>query len=393
MNPFISIIDWTLFLLALSTVLYMVHFGIASLFYKHDRYPNATKKASFLILVPSYAEDQVIETTVMSLLDQDYDKKNYDIVVISDHMKEITNFRLAQYPIYLSLPRFKEGDSSKAKSLSYAMKNLPTMKHYDMVIVLDADNMVNDDFLQGINNAFQAGIRIIQAHRVAKNRNTTSAMLDACFEEINNSIFRKGHVQRGYSASLIGSGIAFEFDWFRKNVKKVFTVGEDKEFEALLLRQGIYIEYLDDVLVYDEKTQKADNFNKQRRRWMASQFQALGQNIGNLPMALLKRQSDYVDKIIQWMLIPRTLLMFIIMVMCLVLPFFSGVAASKWYFLGALVMFTFAACLPDYLVTKEFKHTFVYGAPKIMFGAVLNLLHLNTAKNKFEHTEHNITRR
>lgn len=393
MNIYLSIIDWTIFIITSCTVLYMLYFAIGSLLYKHDRYPYATKKARFLVLIPAYAEDKVIETTIMSLLDQSYAKKDYDIVVISDHMSELTNFKLAQYPINLILPKFSEGESSKAKALNYAMKNLPNLKHFDMVIVLDADNQVDDDFLEGMNNAFQAGIHIIQAHRVSKNINTSSALLDACFEEINNSIFRKGHVYWEYSASLVGSGIGFKYEWFRENVTKVFTSGEDKEFEALLLRQGNYVEYLDDVKVYDEKTQKAENFNKQRRRWMAAQWSALRHNIKNVPLAILEHQYDYIDKIIQWMLIPRTLLMGIIFVMCVILPFFSGVAASKWYIMGALVVFIYAMCLPDYLIDKDFKYKFLRGVPNVMWGAVTNLFHLKGQEKKFEHTEHNITTR
>lgn len=391
MNIYLSIIDWALFLFTACTVLYMLYFAIGSLLYKHDRYPYALKKARFLILIPAYAEDKVIETTIMSLLDQTYAKKDYDVMVISDHMSELTNFKLAQYPIHLVLPKFPEGESSKAKALNFAMKNLPGLRHYDMVIVLDADNQVDEDFLEGMNNAFQAGIHIIQAHRVSKNINTSSALLDACFEEINNSIFRKGHVYWEYSSALVGSGIGFKYEWFRENVTKVFTTGEDKEFEALLLRQGNYVEYLDDVKVYDEKTQKAENFNKQRRRWMAAQLAALRHNIKNLPMAFLEHQYDYIDKVIQWMLIPRTLLMGIILVMCIILPFFSGVAASKWYIMGAVVVFIYAMCLPDYLITPDFKYKFMRGVPNVMWGAVTNLFHLKGADKKFEHTEHSIT--
>lgn len=385
----IRILDWLLFLIIGGTVLYMFRFALGALFYRNDRYAYAEKKGRFLILIPAYAEDRVIESTVMSAIDQDYPRKEFDVVVISDHMEEMTNFRLAQYPITLILPHFKEGESSKARSLNYAIKHMPNFKHYDMVVVLDADNMVNENFLTSLNNAWQAGIKIVQAHRISKNRNTPSALLDACFEEINNSIFRKGHVQKGYSSALVGSGIGFEYNWFRENVRRVFTSGEDKEFEALILQQGLFIEYLDDVIVYDEKTQKTKNFNTQRRRWMAAQLEALRNNILHLPKAIFTNQRDYADKIIQWMLIPRIILMGIIGLMCVVWPFFSGIAAIKWYLMGAFVLFIFAMCLPDYLVDKNFNKA-VYAVPRIMFGALLNLFHLRGQSRKFLHTEHTI---
>lgn len=104
-----------------------------------------------------------------------------------------------------------------------------------------------------MNDALDSGIQAVQAHRTAKNRDTDTAVLDAASEEVNNSIFRRGHVALGFSSALIGSGMAFDYKWFRENIACCTTSGEDKELEALLLRQGIYIDYLDDVRVLDER--------------------------------------------------------------------------------------------------------------------------------------------
>ena len=85
-------------------------------------------------------------------------------------------------------------------------------------------------------------------------------------EEVNNSIFRRGHVRLGLSSALIGSGMVFNYQWFHDNVKYLSTAGEDKELEVLLLKQRIFIEFLDEVYVYDEKTQEEKGFYTQRRR-------------------------------------------------------------------------------------------------------------------------------
>ena len=93
----------------------------------------------------------------------------FDVVVISDHQSEITNFHLAQQPITLLTPNFKT--STKARSLQYAMNNIPQFKIYNIVVVLDGDNIVLPEFLEDINNAYEAaGTKAIQAHRLSKNR-------------------------------------------------------------------------------------------------------------------------------------------------------------------------------------------------------------------------------
>ena len=156
-------------------------------------------------------------------------------------MQESTNEALRQLPIRLLTADYT--DSSKAKAMNLAMKATADTP-YDMIVIMDADNTTDPDFLSEINRAFQAGEKAIQAHRTAKNMNTDVAVLDAASEEINNSIFRSGHIALGFSSALIGSGMALEAQWFRQHVPQLETAGEDKELESLLLKQRIHIEYL-----------------------------------------------------------------------------------------------------------------------------------------------------
>jgi hypothetical protein len=71
-------------------------------------------------------------------------------------------------------------------------------------------------FLERIAQDFDKGYTVIQGHRVAKNTNTSVAVLDAISEEINNHIFRKGHCAAGVSSALIGSAMALEYTFLRK---------------------------------------------------------------------------------------------------------------------------------------------------------------------------------
>ena len=91
----------------------------------------------------------------------------------------------------------------------------------------------------------------------------------------------------GISSALIGSGMVFNYQWFHDNVKYLSTAGEDKELEVLLLKQRIFIEFLDEVYVYDEKTQEEKGFYTQRRRWLATQFAQWGRVFKDLPRAIL----------------------------------------------------------------------------------------------------------
>lgn len=379
MNPwfFIFTIDLLLFIPIAGTVLYLGIFTVASLFGRKSDIPKAKNQNRIVVLIPSYKQDDVIEQTVISILSQAYPQRMFDVTVISDHQNEMTNMRLAQYPITLLTPNFAE--STKAKSLQYAILNLPEFKIYDIALILDADNIVDQNFLQNVNDAFEvAATKAIQLHRISKNRDTAAARMDAIFEEINNAIFRKGHINLGISSSIAGSGTAYDFAWFKTNVMKAKSSGEDKELEALLLRQEYFIDYFDNIYVYGEKKRTTTKLNEQRGRWAVQQFHNLIRNIKFLPGAIFRKQYDLSDKIIQWMLVPRTTMVGIIMLMSIILPFIYLTLALKWWVLGSVALFVFALATPDYLVDEMWDKTFL----RSPFVSIWKMLHIRIGKKK-----------
>ena len=352
------IFDGILFVIIAGTVLYLGVFAMAALFHSKPIIPKAKKLNRFVILIPAYKQDNVIEQTVLAALSQAYPQRMFDVTVISDHQDELTNMRLAQYPITLLIPNFEE--SSKAKSLQYAILNLPEFKIYDAVIILDGDNIIDQDFLEQVNDAYEiAATKAIQTHRISKNRDTAAARMDAIFEEINNTIFRRGHISFGLSAALAGSGTVFDFNWYKTNVMRTKTSGEDKELEALLMRQDIFVDYFDHIYVYGEKKRTTSKLNEQRGRWATQQFANLFRNIRFLPGAIFRKQYNLADKLIQWMLVPRANMIGVIMLMSLILPFIYLTMAIKWWILGSLALFIFAIATPDYLVDEMWDKTFL----------------------------------
>ena len=374
------IVDGVLFALMAFTSLYLAVYAIASLFARRPDIPKTKRLNRFIVLIPAYKSDAVVERTVRSILGQTYPQRLFDVVVISDHQSEMTNFRLAQHPITLLTPNFK--NSSKSKSLQFAINNLPQFKIYDIVVVLDADNIVLPEFLEELNAAYEyAGTKAIQVHRLSKNRDTSSAILDATFEEINNSIFRLGHVAIGMPSAIAGSGMAFDFNWFKDNITKTSEALDDKELEALLLRQRIYIDYFDHILVFDEKTRSSSDFNRQRNRWVFTQFHSVIRNIRHLPHAIVNKQYDLIDKILQWLLVPRTIMMSVIILMSIVLSPIYLTLAIKWWVLAAFILFIFAVATPDYLVDNRWGRSF-FIAPIIMFMSIIQVFSIIRGKKR-----------
>ena len=212
-------------------------------------YPIAKKKYRFAVLFPAYKEDIVILDSVNSFLQQEYPKELYDIIVISNQMTAQTVEDLKKLPI-----KVVELDSRKCTKIEALQKAIEYIEKgnlkYDNIVILDADNIADPTYLSKINDALYAGCSVLQTHRVAKNRDSSVAVLDSISEEINNSIFRKGHTRLGFAPALSGSVLAFEYDLFKETIEGYSGIGEDKYMERVLLFQNIYIEYLEDVYTY-----------------------------------------------------------------------------------------------------------------------------------------------
>lgn len=377
----IHILDILLFIITSLSVSYLFFFALMSMKEDMPKHKEAKKKHKFLVLFPAYKEDFVIINSIEKFIKQDYPRELFDVVVVSDHMTEETDNRIIELGGEIIKANYK--NSSKAKALNFAIESKKQFD-YDIIVILDADNIVETNFLHEINNSYYAGSKAIQAHRVAKNRDTEMALLDAVSEEINNSIFRRGHVRIGMSSALIGSGMAFDYDWFKKNVEYLNTAGEDKELEVLLLKQGIYIDFLNWVYVYDEKTRKESTFAKQRRRWIAAQFSILKQSIKDLPKAIINKNWDYADKLIQWMMLPRIVVMGFSFCFAFGMLFIDWVWSIKWWFIFILLMYSFAMAIPDFLVDKNLKKTF-RKLPLVFILMVFNLLRIKGVNKKYIH--------
>lgn len=380
-------IDITLWVIIAGSVFYVVFFAIISLFYEKEDQVAAhaaalsNRQSKFLILYPAYKEDRVIINAVENFLLQDYPTSHYTVVVISDHMQPETNDYLRQLPITLLEPVFEK--SSKAKAMQYAINEI--QGDFDQVVVLDADNVVRPEFLSQLNilcTVYDA----IQCHRCAKNANNDVAVLDGASEEINNTIFRKAHNRLGMSSALIGSGMCFNYDLFKKNVFLLSTAGEDREMEALLLHQEVFIKYAPEIHVFDEKVSSQDNFQRQRMRWMTAQVQSLLSNLPKIPNAIVHGKINFIDKTIQQALIPRSILIVLLIGISIFMTIFMPSWCEKWWILFALLAISLFIALPCQLRFRSFAK--VLAIPGLVMRMLKNILHIDRKNTDFIHTSH-----
>ena len=180
--------------------------------------------------------------------------------------------------------------------------------------------------------------------------------------------------------------MCFRYDLFKKNVFELKTAGEDREMEALLLSQKVFIKYAPDIHVFDEKVSNQDNFQRQRMRWMTAQVQSLFSQLPQIPSAIAHGNINFVDKTVQQALIPRSILIVLLGGISVLSTLFTPFWCEKWWILFALLALALFIAIPRQLRSQSFKK--VFSIPGLVLRMLKNILHIDHKNTDFIHTTH-----
>lgn len=383
----INFLLWLLGIYLMLNCLYLAFFALMALLPLKNRFRSAEKPAKkTAVLFPTYRENVVILESVKVALQHNY-KGHFEVVVIADGLEPTTLDRISQMGGRYIEVVFER--STKGKALRWAM-NVLKDEGFEMAVVLDVDNLMGDDCLNAMSLALQNGYKVVQAHRTAKNMDSNFAFLDACNEEVNNQIYRKGPAILGLSASLIGSGIGFDFVYFKYLLDKIGdTVGEDKQLDFLLAQDREAVAYLNNTYVFDEKIENAKVFTQQRSRWLASQIEFMKKYALQGFVQLFKGNLSFFNKSLQTLLMPRMLLLgslFILLMQSLVHPY--GPTSLFWLLLFLMLCTTLLLAIPARFYANKRFYIAIFQIPRAMLGMFMALLKVGNAKKTFIVTPH-----
>lgn len=392
MEVFINIVmlvQWIFFIyLGLSTF-YFFFFAILSVFpYKIKGENEACNR--FAVLIPGFKEDNVILEVIDESLKQTYPKAYYDIIIIADSFQPETLELIRSKNVHLIKVSFSQ--STKSKALNAALEQLDDEK-YELAVVLDADNVMEPEFLEKINRKFIPERIAIQGHRIAKNSDTAFSVLDSISEEINNNVFRKGHRQAGLSSALIGSAMAFRFSYFKNIMKDVNAIGGfDKQLELKIIKNRDLIEYHPSAFVLDEKIQNSKAFSNQRKRWISAQLYYMRKDfLISFWHFLSKGNIDYFNKAFQFIQPPRIMMLGLLIIINLFSVFLNPpLFKLLWGLALSFSLGGFLASTPLKFYSSKTLHALIH-LPIGFYLMLKSTLFHKEAKDKFIHTEHSST--
>lgn len=231
------------------------------------------KKNKLAVLVPARNEKGVVHL-LDSLAAQTYDSKYFDIYVIVADKNDPTIGLCKNYKnTYCKLV---ETQTCKGDALDGAIKSiLKSKKKYAGYIIVDADNIVDKDFVLEFNNSLVSGRDIILGKRCIKNflfgkkyRNwvvNCNGLIYSQLDKLGNA-FRSKNLMH---CSICGTGIMITskvIDEFKGWPFKFIT--EDFELAISSLVKGRTFYYYEYAITYTEESMTHKNANERRRRWL-----------------------------------------------------------------------------------------------------------------------------
>lgn len=288
-------------------------------------------------------------------------------------------------------------------ALAFAVKQMK--KHWKLtedapILLLDPDNVISANSVEILHTNLKQGFDVVQGRRLASKSKTQTGWIDAASEALNDLLWRSGKQQLGLVPELSGSGILFRYRHFSKAVNNLdrSAPGMDKNLliQLLLAFKDLNLRYCPDAILFDEKTNDAKAFGRQRIRWFGNQYyNAIHWSVPLLLASLKQIRLRYIDYAITLWRPPRSvhaLLTVLLVPVDLLLVYFDFISFS---FYAPAFLLWMLIVLPVLKQTKpEGTEVSVLSMLRLILGNVKSVAKgvSSKAKGTFISTRENSTR-
>ncbi len=228
---------------------------------------NQPGEPDYAIIITAYGQADHMPAVLDSVRLLQY--SNYLVYVVADHC-DVSGLVTKDERVIVLRP--EKVLANNVKSHFYAIDRF--LRTHDRLVIIDSDNLLHPGLLNGLNKWFDKGYRAVQGLREAKNLDTVYACLDAARDIYYHFYDGKILFAAGSSATLSGSGMAFDVALYKECLGGRDTAGAgfDKVLQAEIVSRNLRIAFAPQAIVYDEKTAASTQLVKQRARWIHTWF-------------------------------------------------------------------------------------------------------------------------
>lgn len=255
-------------------------------FFKTRRFPQAKVNHRYGIIIAARNEENVIGQLLESIQGQTYPSEYLTTFVVADNCTDRTA-EVARKHSAVCYERFNSDKRTKGFALQYLFGRIEQdygIDTFDGYIIFDADNILNPDYMEKMNNAFDSGEKIITSYRNTKNwGNSCIAASYALHWMRTVRLENRAKSVLGMACRIQGTGFMFANELV-KNGWQYTDLTEDRAFCADAVRKGYRISYQNEAEFYDEQPESLSIAFRQRMRWAKGHLQAFHQISGRLFM-------------------------------------------------------------------------------------------------------------
>ena len=247
---------------------YKTVYWLIGLFFTR-KFKPAKKKHKYAILIAARNEKNVIGNLLDSINKQDYPSELLTTFVVADNCTDNTA-EIARKHGAVCYERFDNEHKTKGFALQYLLEKIG--EDYDRMsfegyFIFDADNLLKNDYISKMNDAFDSGEKIITSYRNTKNFDENWIASTYAIHWIRS--IRCNHRARSVlrlATNIQGTGFLFTNE-IVKNGWHYTSLTEDRALTADAVAQGYRISYQDEAMFYDEQPTSLKVALRQRTRW------------------------------------------------------------------------------------------------------------------------------
>jgi cellulose synthase/poly-beta-1,6-N-acetylglucosamine synthase-like glycosyltransferase len=227
--------------------------------------PYGKSTLRFAVVVPAHNEQEGIAATVANLLEVDYPKDLFSVVVVADNCSDETAARAERAGAKVFV-RHDEKLRGKGYALAHAFEKLGST--VDAVVVVDADTVVSPNLLRAFSARIETGAKAVQADYAVRNPNAAwrTRLMAVAFGAFH--VLRSTARERlGLSCGLRGNGMCFTTSLLDEVPHDAYSIVEDVEYGIKIGEAGHRVHYAHEAHVYGEMVTSAAASKSQRQRW------------------------------------------------------------------------------------------------------------------------------
>ena len=231
----------------------------------------------FAVLIAARNEEAVIGKLIDSIKAQSYPGRLVKIFVAADNCTDATAEAARNHGAEV-YERYDMTRCGKGYALDFLLREIKLRGHgrFDGYIVLDADNVLDRDFILHMNETFSAGHDIVTCYRSSKNYgdNWISAGYALWFLR-ESRYLNSARARLGSSCGVSGTGFLFSQAVLdaQGGGWPFHLLTEDIEFTIDNVTRGMKVGYCPDAIAYDEQPISFRQSWAQRLRWSRGYLQ------------------------------------------------------------------------------------------------------------------------